>query len=75
MHIDWIAMGQVVIAGLVAGVGTVVVFSLGMAALGHRVVDVSHARKATAATTAAWSCFGACLALLAVGVYLIIGGR
>jgi hypothetical protein len=74
VHIDWNAIGKVVIAGLVAGVGTVVIFSLGMAALGHRVTAISNGGKGTLASTLAWCCFAACVTLLGLGLYLVIAG-
>jgi hypothetical protein len=71
MHIDWTAIGQVTIAGLVAGVGTVVLFSIGMAALGRRITTHGQGRKTTPATTLAWSCFAACTALLGLSLYVV----
>lgn len=68
MDIDWAALGQVFGVSLVATVGLVGVFTLGIVG--------SSARKAEGGTpvlarTGAYVCFALCAAAVAYGIYLI----
>ncbi|MEV4320176.1 hypothetical protein [Actinocrispum sp. NPDC049592] len=69
MHINWSGLGEVFAIALAAGVGLVVLFSLGIAALGRR----NNEGEATAVNTAvAGVCFLACVALVGYGIYLVV---
>ena len=69
MHINWSGLGEVFLIALVAGVGLVTLFSLGITALGRR---ADRTQPAGAATAVAGFSFLACAALLAYGLYLVI---
>ncbi|MEW2222741.1 hypothetical protein AB0939_26140 [Streptomyces sp. NPDC006990] len=70
MHIDWAALGQVFGVSLVATVGLVGIFTLGIVAGSPR---TAGAAPSALARTGAYACYGLCLAAVAYGIYLIAG--
>jgi NADH:ubiquinone oxidoreductase subunit 6 (subunit J) len=72
MKIDWSALGQVAVVSLVFGVGLVVLFSVGMAALSRRAVAGEKNNSAPIDTAVAGVCFTACVAAVVYGLYLLI---
>ncbi|MBR7675770.1 hypothetical protein ACWGJ2_28065 [Streptomyces sp. NPDC054796] len=69
MNIDWAALGQVFGVSLVATVGLVGVFTLGIVGSSARKADGTGAPAL--ARTGAYACFALCAAAVAFGIYLI----
>lgn len=82
MHVKWGALGDVFLVGLGTTVVVVVLFSLGVSALGARAaaLDASMDQPAGARTyggtngaaAVAVACFAVCALVVAYGVYLIV---
>jgi hypothetical protein len=72
MHINWSGLGEVFGISLGAGVGVVVLFSLGISALGRRESATAEGQSSTAPTAIAAVCFLACVAVVGYGLYLVI---
>jgi hypothetical protein len=68
MHINWSGLGEVFIIALIAGVGLVTLFSLGIASLGRR----SEPGQSAVATAVSVVCFLACTAVVGYGIYLVV---
>ncbi|MFC4497258.1 hypothetical protein ACFPA8_24305 [Streptomyces ovatisporus] len=69
MDIDWAALGQVFGVSLVATVGLVGVFTLGIV---NGSAGKSHGGSASAlARTGAYACYALCAAAVAYGIYII----
>lgn len=73
MKIDWAALGSVFGVSLVATVGLVVLFTLGIAGLSRREAASTRGESAVAATAGACACFALCAAAVAYGISLILG--
>ena len=69
MSIDWHALGAVLAVTLVSTVGLVGVFTLGITGLSRRADGTAAGLPARAA---AYTCFAACAAAVAWGIYLIV---
>lgn len=74
MSIGWSGLGVVFVVALAAGVGVVVLFTLGVVALGKRSLAAGHRGPAFAATATACVCFLACVALILYGLDIIVSG-
>ncbi|MEW2302495.1 hypothetical protein AB0958_21415 [Streptomyces sp. NPDC006655] len=72
MNIDWAAIGSVFGVSLVATVGLVTLFTLGIKGLSARERATAQGNSATLAATAACLCFAACTAAVAYGIHLIV---
>ncbi|KIF71761.1 membrane protein [Streptomyces sp. AcH 505] len=77
MSLDWSSLGEVALVSIGVTVGVVIVFSLGVRALGSGEEEsgaggATTRRAATPATAVAGLCFLACAAVVAYGLYLII---
>jgi hypothetical protein len=72
MKIDWAAIGSVFGVSLVATVGLVALFTLGVSGLSRREKAAAQGNSATLAVTGAYVCFAACAAAVAYGIYLIV---
>jgi len=72
MKIDWSAIGSVFGVSLVATVGLVALFTLGVAGLSRRERAAAQGNSAALAVTGAYVCFAACAAAVAYGIYLIM---
>lgn len=75
MHIDWQALGTVFGVTLVATVGLVGLFTLGIVGLSKRGPATgggAPAGPAVLARTGAYVCFAACAAAVSYGIYLIV---
>ncbi|MEU6852151.1 hypothetical protein ABZ901_19785 [Actinacidiphila alni] len=80
MSIDWHALGTVFVVTLVATVGLVGVFTLGIVATGRRGGSSSGSSgssgagggAALLARTGGYVCFAACAAAVAYGIHLIV---
>jgi hypothetical protein len=70
MLIHWSGLGEVFAIALLAGVGLVTLFSLGIASLGRR--DNTEGGTATLSVTLAVICFVACAAIVGYGIYLVV---
>ncbi|WP_369200996.1 hypothetical protein [Streptomyces sp. PU-14G] len=68
MNIDWAALGQVFGVSLLATVGLVGVFTLGIVTNSPRAGATS---SSALARTGAYACYALCLAAVAYGIYLI----
>ncbi|MFE9447458.1 hypothetical protein [Streptomyces sp. NPDC006739] len=71
MKIDWAAIGSVFGVSLVATVGLVALFTLGVAGLSRRERAATRGDSAALALTGAYVCFAGCAAAVAYGIYLI----
>jgi hypothetical protein len=74
MNIGWATLGMVFLVALAAGVVVVVLFTLGVVALGKRSTPLGHRGSAIAATATAGACFLACAALILYGLDIIVSG-
>ena len=72
MHVNWSALGVVLVVALTVGVGTVGLFSLGIVALDRRETALADNRSAGAATATTVLCFLACAAVVVYGIYLVV---
>jgi hypothetical protein len=72
MHINWSALGTVAVVALASGVGVVVLFTLGVVALGKRTAALQRHASALGANATAGLCFLACVALVGYGLYLVV---
>ncbi|MEU4894361.1 hypothetical protein AB0B12_27025 [Streptomyces sp. NPDC044780] len=82
MDIDWAALGQVFGVSLVVTVGMVGVFTLGIVGTSRKTrpeqgdtaaVPGGAADASALARTGAYACFAVCAAVVAYGIYLIVG--
>ena len=72
MDIDWAALGEVFGVSLLATVGLVGVFTLGIVgASAGKAGAPQDAGAATLARTGAYACFALCAAAVAYGIYII----
>jgi hypothetical protein len=71
MHVDWTALGLVLLISLAATGVLVTLVALGIAALGRR---ADHGAGTTVHTTAAALCFLGAATLVGFGLYLVIVG-
>ncbi|MEU9448562.1 hypothetical protein [Streptomyces sp. NPDC048277] len=72
MSIDWAAIGSVFGVSLVATVGLVALFTLGIKGLSARARATAQGNSAAPAVTAAYVCFAGCAAAVAYGIHLIV---
>ncbi|AYN42022.1 hypothetical protein D9753_27535 [Streptomyces dangxiongensis] len=72
MKIDWAALGSVFGVSLVATVGLVSLFTLGIAGLNRREKATAQGGTAGLAVTGAYLCFAACAAAVAYGIHLVV---
>lgn len=72
MKIDWAALGSVFGVSLVATVGLVTLFTLGIAGLSRREKAAAQGGTAGLAVTGAYLCFAACAAAVAYGIHLVV---
>ncbi|MBQ0830304.1 hypothetical protein [Streptomyces tagetis] len=72
MNIDWAALGSVFGVSLVATLGLVALFTLGIAGLSRQERAVARGESAALAVTGAYACFAACAAAVAYGIYMIV---
>ncbi|MEV8564030.1 hypothetical protein AB0436_00295 [Streptomyces sp. NPDC051322] len=75
MNIDWAALGTVFGVSLVATVGLVGLFTLGVVGLARKSAPdgAGGTAPAPAARAGAYACFALCTAAVAYGIYLIVG--
>jgi hypothetical protein len=66
VHIDWAGLGTVLWVGLVAGVGLVAVFAVGVRVL------AGPAGRTTGNLAVATVCFTVCAVLAGVGIFLLL---
>lgn len=69
MSIDWAALGQVFGVSLVATVGLVGVFTLGI--VNSSTGKTQGGGASTIARTGAYACYALCAAAVAYGIYII----
>ncbi|MEU5511400.1 hypothetical protein [Streptomyces fungicidicus] len=72
MKIDWAALGSVFGVSLVVTVALVALFTLGISGLSRRERAAAQGQSAALAVTGAYTCFAACAAAVAYGIYLIM---
>jgi hypothetical protein len=72
MHINWSGVGEVFMVALAVGVGVVVLFTLGIVALGRRSAAVEQRGPTFASSAAAGLCFLACAVTIGYGLYVIV---
>ncbi|MFI9234547.1 hypothetical protein [Streptomyces sp. NPDC053079] len=75
MNIDWAALGQVFGVSLVATLGLVAVFTLGIVGTSRKAATAATAPAAgpsSVARTGAYTCFALCAAAVGYGIYLIV---
>jgi hypothetical protein len=71
MTVKWAALGSVFLVSLAIGVGVVVLFTLGVVALGKQDAALRRRSNTMGAKGTAALCFLACGGLVAYGLYLI----
>jgi hypothetical protein len=71
MHIDWGALGLVVLISLVAGCGLVTLVGLGIVALDQRTTAQGSGRGTAGPTVVMGLCFLAATAVIGYGLYLV----
>ncbi|MGI8312858.1 hypothetical protein [Saccharopolyspora hattusasensis] len=74
MHISWGGLGSVFVVSLAVAVVVVVLFSLGIVAVGKRTAAFERHTWSLGPTVTAALCFAACVVLVLYGLYLIIAG-
>ncbi|MGW2824836.1 hypothetical protein ACWC24_28110 [Streptomyces sp. NPDC001443] len=72
MNIDWAALGSVFGVSLVATVGLVALFTLGIMGLSRQERASAQGGGAALAVTGAYACFAACAAAVGYGIWLIV---
>lgn len=72
MNIDWAALGTVFGVSLVATIGLVGLFTLGIVGLSKQAAAATSGGSATMARTGAYACFALCAAAVAYGIFLIV---
>ncbi|MGW7416542.1 hypothetical protein [Streptomyces sp. NPDC054863] len=72
MNIDWAALGTVFGVSLVATVGLVGLFTLGIVGLSKQESAAASGGSAAMARTGAYACFALCAAAVAYGIFLIV---
>ncbi|NMI01905.1 hypothetical protein [Pseudonocardia acidicola] len=74
MLIDWTSLAQVIVVSFGAGVGLILLFSLGVAALatGERTGPDGAVHRAALHVLAAGLCFLACALVVVYGLYMIV---
>lgn len=72
MHVDWSAIGDVLLLALAVGIGTVGLFSLGIVALDRRDAAVTDRRPAVGSTVTSVLCFVGCALVVSYGIYRAI---
>lgn len=72
MSIDWHALGEVFAVTLVATVGLVGLFTVGIVALTKHGSAGGGGGAAALARTGGYVCFAACAAAVSYGIYLIV---
>jgi hypothetical protein len=70
MHIDWSALGLVLVISVAAAVTLVTLVGFGIAALDQRVVAREEGRSAATPTAVMGVCFLCAAALIGYGLYL-----
>ncbi|MFI6487801.1 hypothetical protein [Streptomyces sp. NPDC050564] len=72
MNIDWAALASVFGVSLLATVGLVGLFTLGIVGLSKHESASARGGSATLAVTGAYACFAACAAAVAYGIFIIV---
>ncbi|MFD5035150.1 hypothetical protein ACFVWX_15495 [Streptomyces sp. NPDC058220] len=74
MNIDWAALGSVFGVSLVATIGLVGLFTLGIVGLAKQESAATQGANGSVALarTGAYACFALCAAAVAYGIYLIV---
>ena len=73
MNVNWSGLGEVFGIALLAGVGIVVLFSLGIMSLGRRERARQDGGSATAVSAVVpGGCFLLCLGIVGYGIYLVV---
>jgi hypothetical protein len=73
MSIDWGAFATVFVVGVVATVGLVGLFTLGIVGLSRQEAAADSGAGAPLARTGAYACFALCAVAVGYGIYLIAG--
>jgi hypothetical protein len=74
MHVNWTALGMVLITGLVSGVGVVVLFTLGIRGLSDHTDAKRTGRTITPGLALAVLSFALSAAIVGLGIYVIVAG-
>lgn len=72
MHVNWSALGEVLLVALAAGIGTVGLFSLGIVALDRRATASTDRRPIAVPTAVSLLCFLGCALVVGYGIYLVV---
>ncbi|MGV9314094.1 hypothetical protein ACWDR0_18220 [Streptomyces sp. NPDC003691] len=72
MKIDWVALGSVFGVSLIATVGLVGLFALGVIALTKQEAAAAKGGSTILPRTGAYACFAACAVAVSYGIYLIV---
>jgi hypothetical protein len=72
VSVKWVAFGEVLAVGVGVSAALAVLFALGTNALAARAAATETGTDPRWTTAAAVACFGACVALVGYGIYLIV---
>jgi hypothetical protein len=72
VNIAWGQLGLVLVIGLIAGAGVVVLFAVGVALMSRATEPGQPRRRRTWGAGIASLCFAICLAVVVYGIYLLI---
>ncbi|WP_436497121.1 hypothetical protein [Actinokineospora sp. HUAS TT18] len=74
MHINWALLAEVLIAALITGVGTVVLFALGVRGWSNHADARGEGRSDVLGVATAVVSFTLCAAVVAFGLWIIVAG-
>ena len=72
MSVNWAALGEVFIVGLVAVAALVALYAIGIRGVSQRVAARAQGGSGVGGLTLAVVCFAACCAVVAYGLFLIV---
>ena len=72
MSVNWLALGEVFVVGLVSVAALVMLFALGIRGVSQRVTARAEGGSGAGGLTVAVVCFAACCAVVLYGLSLII---
>lgn len=72
MSVNWLALGEVFVVGLVSVAVLVALFATGIRGVSHRMTARAEGGSGVGGLTVAIVCFAACCAVVLYGLFLIV---